>query len=83
MSIDDATMSLAVTGAPTVEATDSRDALLLTVAEAANRLGVSRAFAYQLVMSGQLRSVKLGRLRKVRVADLTNYVASLAVDALS
>ena len=51
--------------------------LLLTVPEAAERLGISRAFAYNLVMRGELASVKLGRSRRVPVGELENYVRRL------
>ena len=51
--------------------------LLLSVAEGARLLGISRTKAYELVMSGQLQSVKLGRLRKIRPGDLEAFVAGL------
>lgn len=35
--------------------------LVLTVAEAAELLGISRAFAYELVARGELPSIRLGR----------------------
>lgn len=55
--------------------------LLYRVAEAAEFLGVSRAKAYQLVQSGQLRSVKVGGCRRVRADDLREFVAALAPSA--
>jgi excisionase family DNA binding protein len=39
--------------------------LLLTVAEVAHRLGCGRTLVYDLIGSGQLETVKLGRLRRV------------------
>lgn len=51
--------------------------LMLSVAEAAEEIGVSRAYAYQLVASGQLPSVTLGRLRRIRRTDLEFWVANL------
>ncbi len=36
--------------------------LLLTVEEAARRLGIGRSLAWRLVRSGELPSVRLGRL---------------------
>ncbi|HSH58717.1 MAG TPA: helix-turn-helix domain-containing protein [Acidimicrobiales bacterium] len=39
----------------------STDRLTLTVEEAANILGISRAFAYQLVAKKELPAVRLGR----------------------
>jgi excisionase family DNA binding protein len=37
------------------------DRLVLTVAEAAKLLGISRAFAYELVSRGELPVIRLGR----------------------
>lgn len=39
--------------------------LLLTVEEAARRLGIGRTLAWRLVRSGDLPSVRLGRLVRV------------------
>lgn len=39
--------------------------LVLTVAEAGEMLGISRAFAYELVARGELPVIKLGRRRLV------------------
>ncbi|MBI4345925.1 MAG: excisionase family DNA-binding protein [Elusimicrobia bacterium] len=50
------------------------DPLLISVEEAGKRLGVGRTFAYELVASGELPSVKLGRRRLVPVAALSEYV---------
>ena len=41
------------------------DRLVLTVAEAGKLLGISRAFAYELVARGDLPVVRLGRRRLV------------------
>ena len=51
--------------------------LLLTVEEAAARLGVGRTFAYALVKSGELESVPVGRLRRVPTECVTEYVQRL------
>jgi excisionase family DNA binding protein len=51
--------------------------LLLTVEEAAERLRLGRTFVYRLIMSGELESVKVGRLRRVPVECLPEYVAAL------
>ena len=40
---------------------DRDECLTLTVAEAATRLGISRALAYELVAQGRLPHVRLGR----------------------
>ena len=56
-------------------------ALLLTVREVAERLGCGRTFVYELISSGELETVKLGRLRRVPVAALDALVERLRVDA--
>jgi excisionase family DNA binding protein len=51
--------------------------LLLRVPEAAESLSVSRAKVYELIRSGVLPSVKIDGSRRIRLEDLTAYVASL------
>ncbi|HEX6500165.1 MAG TPA: helix-turn-helix domain-containing protein [Micromonosporaceae bacterium] len=51
--------------------------VVLTIEEAARRLGIGRTLMYSLVMSGQIRSVRIGRLRRVPAQCLTDYVADL------
>ncbi len=51
--------------------------LLLTVVEAARLLGVGRSTAYELLASGELESVHIGRSRRVPVVAVENYVESL------
>lgn len=51
--------------------------VVLTIEEAANRLGIGRTTMYALVMSGEIRSVTIGRLRRIPVHCLDEYVASL------
>ncbi len=51
--------------------------LLLTVEEAAERLRLGRTFVYRLIMSGELESVKVGRLRRVPAECLPAYIATL------
>ena len=43
----------------------NEDRLVYTVAEAAALLGISRAFAYELVARGELPVIRLGRRRLV------------------
>jgi excisionase family DNA binding protein len=52
------------------------DEILLKPEEAARRLAVSRATLYRLLASGQLRSVRLGGGRRVRVSDLEALAAA-------
>ena len=52
-------------------------AVLYEVEEAAAALRLSRSVLYELIRSGQLRTVKQGRRRLVPVSALSDYVASL------
>ncbi len=50
------------------------DKRLYKVDEAAGQLGVSRAFVYELLASGQLRHTKLGRATRIAPEDLEAFV---------
>jgi len=52
--------------------------LLLTAEEAARALNVGRGKVYELMAAEALRSVKIGRLRRVPAGALRDYVESLA-----
>lgn len=51
--------------------------LLLTVDEAAERLGIGRSLMYELIGSGQVASIRVGRLRRITPESLSAYVAEL------
>ncbi|GAA0439429.1 hypothetical protein Aca07nite_49020 [Actinoplanes capillaceus] len=51
--------------------------LVLTVEQAAKRLGIGRTLMYALIASGEVESVPIGRLRRVPVECLTEYVNRL------
>ena len=51
--------------------------LLLRPTEAAQRLGIGRTKVYELMRSGQLRSVKVGGARRVSATALVDFVARL------
>lgn len=51
--------------------------LLLTVEEAADRLGIGRTLAYALVKSGEIESVQIGRLRRVPPESLDTFLTRL------
>lgn len=53
------------------------DALLLTINQAADALGIKRTYLYELVRDGKLRSVKLGRLTRIPATDLRSFAAKL------
>ena len=48
--------------------------LLLTVDEAASALGIGRSLCYELLLRGELPSLKLGRRRLVSVAALERFI---------
>jgi excisionase family DNA binding protein len=52
--------------------------LLIDVSEAARRLNCSTSTTKRLVKSGDLPSVMLGGLRRVRVVDLNRFVEGLS-----
>ena len=51
--------------------------VLITVPEAARRLAISRSYLYQYLQRGTLPSVRIGRTRRIRVADLEAFVERL------
>ncbi|GGN67113.1 hypothetical protein GCM10011579_039260 [Streptomyces albiflavescens] len=75
---------MAVNGSPdlSVVAVDPT-LVLLTVEEAARRLGVGRTTCFKLVSTGELESVTVGRLRRVPADALPVYVATLPHAALA
>ncbi|OYO08879.1 DNA-binding protein [Enemella evansiae] len=55
-----------------------RDRLLYSVNEAMELLNLGRSVIYELIRSGQLRTVKVGRRRLVPAKALDDYVNGLA-----
>ncbi len=53
------------------------DEILVTIEDAGHRLGLGRSLTYELVLRGALRSIKIGRARRVPVAALEEFVAQL------
>ena len=51
--------------------------ILLTVPQAADRLGIGRSFLYGLLMRGEVASVRLGRARRIPTQALDQYIANL------
>ena len=56
------------------------DRLVYTVAEASELLGISRAFAYELVARGELPVIRLGRRRLVPKVALVGLVEADMTD---
>lgn len=59
------------------EITLDRPRVMYRVEEAAELLSLSRDRVYQLIRSNQLRSVRIGRARRVPARALDDYVARL------
>lgn len=57
--------------------------LLLRVEDAAEALALSRTKVYELMASGELESVKLGRSRRVPVDAVATFVRTARVEATS
>jgi len=51
--------------------------LLLTPTEAADRLSISRTKVYELMAAGVLRSIHIGRLRRVPVDALRDFIGEM------
>jgi excisionase family DNA binding protein len=58
------------------------DLLLVTPEEAARRLSVGRTTIYELMASGELQSVNIGRCRRVPVSSLSSFVSRLIGDVI-
>jgi excisionase family DNA binding protein len=56
-------------------------ARLHNLAEAFKRIGVARSKGFELIASGQLRSVTIGRRRLVSEAAIREFIAELDASA--
>lgn len=54
--------------------------LVVTPEEAAEVLKVSRSRIYELIRKGEISSVKLGRVRRIRVEKLREYLDRLEAE---
>ena len=54
---------------------DTSAALLLTPAQAAERLSIARSSLYELLLTNQIVSIKIGRSRRIPLDALSDYVA--------
>jgi excisionase family DNA binding protein len=52
-------------------------AIAISIPEAASRLRISRTLMYKLVLGKEVRSVKIGRTRRIPVAAINEYLAKL------
>lgn len=53
---------------------------LLTVEQFAKRANIGRSLAYELIAAGAIRSVRIGRLRRIPVDELERYVRQLLAE---
>lgn len=51
--------------------------IVLTIEEAAERLGIGRTLMYALVSAGEVESVRIGRLRRIPTDALDTFVLRL------
>lgn len=65
---------------PPAEALEPRqmpERVLLTVEEVAERLGIGRTTTFRLVKTGEIESVRIGRLRRIHIDAINAYAARL------
>lgn len=55
----------------------SEDTSLVTVEEAARMMSIGRTSCYMLVLNGELKSVKIGRTRRVVLSSIDAYIQRL------
>lgn len=55
--------------------------ILLSIPDAAARLSIGRSKLYQLLMAGDLRSVRIGRAVRVPVEEVDRFARRLLVEA--
>jgi len=53
---------------------EADERLLLTVSEAARRLGIGRSLMYELLANDEVESIHVGRLRRIPAVALVAYV---------
>lgn len=56
---------------------DAKTPLLLTVNEAARQLSLARSTVYELLLTRQLVSVKIGRARRVPLESIRDFIERL------
>ena len=64
-----------------MDQSEERATGFLTVNEVATRLRVSNMTVYRLVSSGELPSVRVGRLVRLRTDDVETYLSGRLIEA--
>jgi excisionase family DNA binding protein len=72
-------MNAVTHGEPLTDEALGRGVLLVSVDRAAEMLGIGRTATYGLVARGELPAVRIGRSRRVAIADLVEFVERLRV----
>ena len=54
--------------------------VMLTAEQAADALGIGRTTVYALIKSGELRSLRIGRLRRIPADEIDAYTARLTAE---
>ena len=57
------------------------DELLVSIPEAARRLAIARSHLYQHMNRGTIASVRIGRARRIPLAELEDFVERLREEA--
>ncbi len=52
----------------------SNQQLAYTVAEASSLISISKSFAYEMINCGKLRTIKIGRSRRITQEQLTEFL---------
>jgi excisionase family DNA binding protein len=60
------------------ESNMAQDRMLLRPEEVARSLAIGRTAVFELIRTGELRSVKIGKSRRVPVDAVTEYVSGLS-----
>jgi excisionase family DNA binding protein len=68
-------MTTTQTNKPILDASPTSLRFLLRPEEGAHAIGVSRARLYELLADGQIKSIKIGRSRRIPVAELERWVS--------
>ncbi|MEU0508394.1 helix-turn-helix domain-containing protein [Amycolatopsis sp. NPDC006125] len=69
----------AAPSAPPVRALPER--VMLTAEEAAEQLGIGRTLMFKLLRTGEIESVRIGRLRRVPASAIREYASRLINDS--
>jgi len=69
----------AAPSAPPARALPER--VMLTAEEAAEQLGIGRTLMFKLIRTGQIESVRIGRLRRVPASAIREYASRLINDS--